>query len=89
MFLLEKAVYIYLTATTQCNLIGSEMTSNTTAVHTENNIGKYTTSEYLRGFDAGYEHAFNFVLEYLEEVPSGLGLEGLIKKIQQRNGKTS
>ena len=64
------------------------MTSNTTAVHTEN-IGKYIASEYLRGFDAGHQYALNFVLEYLEEVPSGLGLEGLIKKIQQRNGKTS
>jgi len=82
MFFFKKAVYIYLTATTQCNLIGSEMTLNTTAVQ---NIGKYTASEYLRGFDAGHQYTLNFVLEYLEEVPSGLGLENLIKKIQQRN----
>jgi len=60
------------------------MTHNTTAVHTENSIGKYTASEYLRGFDSGRQHTFNFVLAYLAEVPSGLGLEGLIKKIQQR-----
>jgi len=65
------------------------MTLNTTAVHTDDSIGKYITSEYLRGFDSGRKHAFDFVLEYLADVPSGRGLEDLIKKIQQRDKEAS
>lgn len=58
------------------------MTLNNTAVH-------HTANEYFKGFDSGRQHAFNFVLEYLAEVPSGLGLEDLIKKIQQRDKETA
>ena len=45
------------------------------------------SGEYSRGFDAGHLYTLKFVLEYLEEVPSAQGLEGLIKKIQQRNAQ--
>ncbi len=65
------------------------MTFNNTAIQTENSIGKHVVNEYFKGFDLGRQHAFNFVLEYLAEVPSGLGLEDLIKKIQQRDKETA
>jgi hypothetical protein len=47
-------------------------------------IAKQAAAERLESFDAGRASAFKFVLEYLEEVPSAQGLEGLIKKILQR-----
>lgn len=50
-------------------------------------IAKQINDACLIGFDSGRASAFNFVLEYLEEVPSAQGLESLIKKIQQRDKK--
>ena len=52
-------------------------------------IAKQINDACLTGFDSGRVSAFKFVLDYLEDVPSAQGLESLIKKIVQREGKTA